>query len=205
MLSKVVMLEFSLKIWQYSYHKYIYVEHIYQHLLISDSVQMDHIFPTSLWETACPLQIIIYVWLVFHNENLTWENLQKRNWSGLAICPLCRSNTENNLHIFLLCPQSQMIWQNLAAHFGFKRTSFPSIPEAFKGWSDMNIDWPPIPLLTIWAIWKWQNGSIFNSKKESHFSIFESILHLHNELGLSFHSRDRSWRRTLTSDPTCFF
>lgn len=39
-----------------------------------------NIFPPSLWKTNCPLKVILFSWLVFHNKNLTWTNLQKRGW-----------------------------------------------------------------------------------------------------------------------------
>lgn len=111
----------------------VYVKHIYLQLHLVEPDQLINIFPSSLWKTSCSLRIIIFVSLVFHNKNLTWDNLQKRNWSGLAICPLCRSNIESNLHIFLLCPQSQMIWQNLDAHFGFSRTLSPPLRKLLNG------------------------------------------------------------------------
>eukprot|EP00253_Pinus_taeda_P027689 PITA_27689 len=87
----------------------VYAKHIYLQILLSESDTCDNIFPPAFWKSGCPLKIIIFGWLVFHDRNLTWENLQKCKWCGPAICPLRRSNSENNLHIFLQCPQSQLI------------------------------------------------------------------------------------------------
>lgn len=179
-----------------------FFKHIYLQLQISEYEQMDNIFPSSTWKSGCPLKIIIFAWLVFYNRNLTWENLQKRNLCGLAIWPLCRSKVENNLHIFLLCPQSQMIWRNLAAHFGYTNSSYPSISEAFNEWSNMIIEWRPIPFITIWAIWKWRNGTIFKSKRESHSTVFESIICLYNALGMPHKSKVRKGRCPQIPKPT---
>jgi len=103
----------------------------------------------------------------------------------------------------------QIIWWNLVAHFGYTHSSFPSIPEAFKGWSVMNKEWRAIPLLTIWAIWKWRNGMNFSTKRESHSSVIESILSLYNALLLSGENRIRNGRSLTTwvpsATPCAFF
>lgn len=130
----------------------IQAKQIYLQLLHTASDPPDNIFPTVFWKTGCPIKIIIFAWLAYYNRNLTWENLQKQKWYGPAICPICRSNSERNLHIFLQCPQTQFIWQNLATHFGFTYVNAPSITKAFTGWSNMYIERRPITLLTIWAI-----------------------------------------------------
>lgn len=168
-------------IWKgYGGRSTVYVKDIYLQLQYMSPIHQANIFPTPFWKTGCPLKTIIFAWLVFQNKTLTWDNLQKRNWNGPAICPLCKLNEETNLHIFLICPQSQGIWQNLAVHFGFNRISFPSIMEAFDWWGKMEFDWRPIPLLTLWAIWKWRNGALFHSRKENYVSIYESIISQYN-------------------------
>lgn len=104
---------------------------------------------------------VSYAWLVYYNKNLTWENLQKRQWSGPAIFPLCRSDSENNLHIFFQCPQSLLIWQRLTSQFGFVNVFAPTIQETFYKCSIMSCTWRPVLLITIWTIWKWHNQIIF--------------------------------------------
>lgn len=96
----------------------VYVNDIYRQLHQLSSIQQDIIFPTIFWKTGCcPHKIIIFAWLVFYNKNLTWDNLQKKNWNGPAICLMCKSNEENIIHIFLNYLQSHGIWKNLADHF----------------------------------------------------------------------------------------
>lgn len=43
-----------------------------------------------------------FTWLVCPNKNLTWENLEKRLWYGPNMCPICKRDSENNNHIFLV-------------------------------------------------------------------------------------------------------
>jgi len=33
----------------------------------------------AFWNTSIPIKIIFFSSLVYHNKNLTWENLQKQN------------------------------------------------------------------------------------------------------------------------------
>lgn len=58
----------------------------------------------------------------------------------------------------------------------------------------MKKEWRAIPLLAIWAILKWRNGKIFNSKKESNISIATSIISLYNTLELAGTHRNRKER-----------
>lgn len=156
----------------------VFVKDIYLQLQQECSDRQDIIFPNIFWKSSCPNKIIIFVWLVFHNKNLTWANLQKRNWSGPAICLICKSNEETNYHIFLSCPHSLGIWKCLADHFGFNRISFLSLKEAFEWWCNMKSEWRPILLLTLWAIWKWRNQALFQNSKENYHYVFEYIISL---------------------------
>lgn len=60
----------------------ISVKDIYSTLTRNHLSQSVSIFPPSLWKNGSPYKIIIFSWLVLHNKNLTWENLQKRKWTG---------------------------------------------------------------------------------------------------------------------------
>jgi hypothetical protein len=39
-----------------------------------------------VWKLGCPPKIRIFIWLVLANKVLTWDNGQKRNWSGPGWC-----------------------------------------------------------------------------------------------------------------------
>lgn len=78
--------------------KDIYLSMIANHMDVSRCI-----FPVSFWKTGVPLKITLFAWLVFHDKNLTWNNLQKRNWQGPAICYICFAGTEDNHHMFLNC------------------------------------------------------------------------------------------------------
>lgn len=61
----------------------------------------------------------------------------------------------------------------------------------------MHCKWRPIPLLSIWAIWKWRNRMIFYSKKEPFPKVFESIVCLYEKLDQPCQSVQRQGRISL--------
>lgn len=60
----------------------ISVKSIYAAISPPPPIPPPMIFPTTLWKVPCPLKMILFLWLVFCNKNLTWEVLQQRGWSG---------------------------------------------------------------------------------------------------------------------------
>ena len=157
----------------------VYVKDIYSMLQMEKPTPHENIFPIVFWKSNCHTKIILFAWLVFNNKNLTWDNLQKRNWCGPTICPIFILNEESNYHIFLVYPHAMKIWKSLANHFGLNRISFPSIKDAFQWWSEMRTEWRLIPLISIWAIWKWRNRALFQDRKESYTLVLDSILSHH--------------------------
>jgi len=73
--------------------------------------------------------------------------------------------------------------QNIADHFGFTPLIAATITEAFTGWSKLQTERRPVPLITIWAIWKWHNRILYNSIRDPQSTVLEYILHLYNENG----------------------
>lgn len=85
----------------------IYVKDIYWMLLSEGFSQQLVVFPVTFWKSGCQTKMIYFAWLIYHNKNLTWENLMKRGWIGPSICLFCLSAEEDNLHIFFLCRVAQ--------------------------------------------------------------------------------------------------
>lgn len=76
------------------------VKDIYSDIINLKVSHSSFIYPLMFWKSGCPLKLIFFSWLVFHNKNLTWKNLRKRNWHGPSRCPMCESAEESNYHIF---------------------------------------------------------------------------------------------------------
>eukprot|EP00253_Pinus_taeda_P021713 PITA_21713 len=119
------------------------------------------IFPMTLWKVSCPLKMVLFLWLVFCNKNLTWEVLQLRGWSGPRRCPLCLMDSETNFHLFFNCPFSSFIWYDLSISFGFPHLSFSTVQEAIRWWSGQSDTRRSLFTHSCWLIWKWRNSFIF--------------------------------------------
>lgn len=91
-------------------------------------------FPTVFWKIGIPNKIIIFSWLVFHDKNLIWESLQKRQWQGPGIYPMCKCKAENNNHIFLQCKLTTQVGKNLSKFFGFRCIVHSSIKDSMEWW-----------------------------------------------------------------------
>eukprot|EP00253_Pinus_taeda_P022290 PITA_22290 len=123
------------------------------------------IFPMTLWKVSCPLKMVLFLWLVFYNKNLTWEVLQQRGWSGPGRCSLCLMDSESNFHLFFTCPISSFIWYDLSISFGFPHISFSFVQEAIRWWSGQSDTRRSLFTHSCWLIWKWRNSFIFQDAK----------------------------------------
>jgi hypothetical protein len=43
----------------------------------------------TLWDWDLAPKIKLFTWLLLEDKILTWDNLQRRGWSGPSICYLC--------------------------------------------------------------------------------------------------------------------
>lgn len=89
----------------------------------------------KLWKTKFPIKIILFIWLVWTNKNLTWENIQKRNWQGPSICVFCRKEVEDNVHLFLKCPIALQIYMEIVGCINFPIDFFDNITDCLTWWS----------------------------------------------------------------------
>ncbi|KAG8481351.1 hypothetical protein CXB51_026276 [Gossypium anomalum] len=78
-----------------------------------DSHTMALPFYKQLWELQLPNKIKILAWKVSWNFIPTMVNLHQRRVVPTAICPRCRTGTENLRHFFVECPESEELWKEL--------------------------------------------------------------------------------------------
>jgi hypothetical protein len=124
-----------------------------------------------LWKIKVPLKIKIIIWFVYRKENLTKDNLKKRNWQGSTTCCF-RDHEETVQHLFIECPFAKIIWT--IVHMALNITPPSSINHLFETWLNgvsksekVNIRVGVCAL--IWTIWHVQNKFIFNESKFSSF------------------------------------
>eukprot|EP00253_Pinus_taeda_P013002 PITA_13002 len=151
------------------------VRDIYSHLCIGRFPYIPPSFPSIFSKASCPPK---FIYFVFYNKNLSWENLRKRSWHGPSRCPLCGNDEETNLHLFIKCTSSSRIWYALAHNFGFTLTVFDSIHAAIFWWSRQKGNRRYLILIYLWMVWKWRNDIIFRNHSVPPIFIIDSIMSL---------------------------
>lgn len=95
-------------IWKSSKVLYeVQVKDVYKDLISKVPSLLKPSFPAILWKSGCPLKMILFAWLAFHNRNLTWDNLRKRGWQGPGVCSFCWAEEESNFHLFFPCKKTR--------------------------------------------------------------------------------------------------
>eukprot|EP00253_Pinus_taeda_P013144 PITA_13144 len=143
----------------------IFVKSIFAAISIPPAILSLMIFLMTLWKVSCPLKMVLFLWLVFCNKNLTWEVLQQKGWSGPRRCSLCLMDSETNLHLFFQCPISSFIWYDLSISFGFPHLSFSTVQDGIRWWSGQSDSRRSLFTHTCWLIWKWRNSFIFQDAR----------------------------------------
>jgi zinc-binding in reverse transcriptase len=57
----------------------------------------------NIWKLKVPPRILIFSWFMLKNKILTIDNLQKKGWTMINMCTLCRMNEELVPHLFDGC------------------------------------------------------------------------------------------------------
>jgi hypothetical protein len=87
----------------------------------------------AMWDWNVPLKIKLFTWLVVENKILSWENLQRRGFSGPGICTLCKLNEETTQHLFLDCAFMVEVWRKLKSTLNYSGSwAGANLSECFK-------------------------------------------------------------------------
>lgn len=60
----------------------------------------------------------MFAWLVGRKRILTWDQIEKRGFSGAPRCSLCKQNVEDQEHILNGCRVAQYQWEETRCLFG---------------------------------------------------------------------------------------
>lgn len=121
---------------------------LYDNIVVSDTYQIltekvfikeeNHIL-YAFWKTKALNKIIIFSWLVYHNRNLVWENLQKRNSDGPGIRWICKNHSEDNDHILLHCLLTTWVWKKILPYLASLIFSTPVLEILWNGGALKNL------------------------------------------------------------------
>jgi hypothetical protein len=127
-------------------------------------------------------KINTFLWLVAHNNILTWDNLRKRGFIGPSWCQLCEQEEETQNHLLNLCPYSSCIWDQSASIMRTSDRNRIGLKETIEGWRSstfhspiLNRIWQLLPGFILWKIWKERNRRIFNSVTRNWQEVWTTI------------------------------
>ena len=135
-----------------------------------------------IWMLETPPKIKIFMWKTLHSALATMEGLFQQRSSPSPICPICKSQNESIMHLFLRCPWVEMIW------FGGTLSLRPqrSLGDNWASWllmmfdSDLGSKVERIRRLSIiaqtcWQLWKARCDFLLNNQKINPRRVMEAI------------------------------
>jgi hypothetical protein len=106
-----------------------------------NSLQREEVW-SKIWETKSWPKINTFLWLVVHNNILTWDNLRKRGFIGPSWCQLCGSEEETQNHLLNLCTYSSSIWDHNACLMRTMDRNRMGLRETIAGWRSISFSIP---------------------------------------------------------------
>ena len=131
----------------------------------------------ELWNWQLPLKVELFVWIMLKQRILTWENLNKRGFSGTSRCILCGISEETMFHLFVECGFIKDIWQTISKDLnlvspweGFQ------MEDCFQKWLKKKDNGNEIPCFICWDVWKHINLVIFEDLSPNLVRVINCIL-----------------------------
>jgi hypothetical protein len=124
----------------------------------------------QIWESPAPSKVIAFSWQLLYDRITTRSNLDARGMirpEDPKECVGCVGVVESSTHLFVHCPSAISVWYGIFRWLGLVIIAPPSLSvlfEVFRGAArnkKLRQGFLLIWHVTIWAIWKARNSSIF--------------------------------------------
>ncbi|XP_057793295.1 uncharacterized protein LOC131009912 [Salvia miltiorrhiza] len=138
----------------------------------SAAVQRPSELNARVWKTPAPQKTIVTAWRLLKNRLATCDNLEKRKvmlGDEEVKCKFCNSQKETIDHLFLLCPKTADLWDEIQKWLGFTtvRTntarrhfeSFAHLESGKKNRRFLLMVW----VCSIWMVWRRRNECRFGN------------------------------------------
>jgi hypothetical protein len=114
---------------------------------------------SKVWNPALWPKVSTFLWLVVHNQTLTWDNLRKRGFIGPSLCVLFYQQEETKEHLFNGCCYSQKIWDQGTQIMRKSNRHRNNINDTIENWDHitynnplLNHIWKLLPGFVLWQL-----------------------------------------------------
>ena len=85
-------------------------------------------FPHKLiWRSLAPIKVSFFVWQASYGKILTCDNLQKKGFTLVNSCFICKEDSESTSHLLLHCKVARVLWDLTISCVGVSWVAFNSI------------------------------------------------------------------------------
>ncbi|XP_058749152.1 uncharacterized protein LOC131622125 [Vicia villosa] len=84
----------------------------------------------QIWRTQVPSKVQVFGWKCIQDIIATRDQLDKRGILSnnmLNSCALCNGDSESVLHLFVLCPFANTVWQHVCSWMGIETVQAASL------------------------------------------------------------------------------
>ena len=100
-------------IWAASNFGNYIVKEGYNAIICSQQWEAVNIPLNLCWDKSCLPKAGLFLWLAFQGKILTYDNLQKRGFSGPSRCILCKQESEDIDHLLYNCTYAKFCWEGI--------------------------------------------------------------------------------------------
>ncbi|KAK1326875.1 hypothetical protein QJS10_CPA01g02555 [Acorus calamus] len=135
-----------------------------------------------IWDSAVPLKVKFFVWLVCHGRILTKAYVSKWCPNISTVCVLCNANTETVDHLFRECSMARELWERLGSLCHIRLTwasldEFWSASRRMANQGDRRMEAKVRRLVVpagLWAIWLTRNAVVFRGQRFYRENLWEA-------------------------------
>lgn len=109
-----------------------------------------------------PTKAKLFTWLMIGHKLNTWDNLQKKGWTGPNTCHLCYKDAKSADHLFIMCSYTKSVWGKISSVLDLKTPwDGTTLADCFDSWFHKEHSTKNLPSLVCWSIWLDRNIIIF--------------------------------------------
>ncbi|XP_078169794.1 uncharacterized protein LOC144564134 [Carex rostrata] len=139
---------------------------------------------SKVWKIKAPPRMQVFSWLMVLNKVLTIDNLNKRGWSIVNRCTMCKLQLESVRHLFEECIVTKEIYQQLSLIMGMNMPT-QQARKALLG-NELNKKEKSLLLIAQFVIWRERCTRTFTDKS--------------NEVQILVHQAQDQWMITMKMD-----